>query len=627
MARSAGMTRHLPLVLIAACTALLAPAADAAVLPGMPLDGPSAAIKGFGDADVAPDGSGGIAYVKTDGGKDHIYVVRFSGGQFGTPERVDTDPLIAGKASKGPRIAASNGGRLVVTFINGDGMAGNGAWSAVAPAAGQPFVDVSLDQNPAHGTIDVDASGGIAYAVLESGNGDVYSYRLSGTTWTGVATGFPGGRLDNAAGDEAGGTMTQDQPRVAVTADGNAVATWPEITGGKKFVYARRITGTTLGPIAKASIDTLDGAATANFALMVDVDVDGSGAAWVVFREDFVYGAQNKPRILARKLTGDTFGDAQVLDGLPTPPPEGAEFPRVDVNSAGQGLLATPRQLTFQSYASSLTAGTWMPGFRVDTTASTGATGAVAALGESGGGLIAWRQDPGGGGAAKIAARRYDGGALAPEIEVSNPALGTAVAPIEAAADMDGNVLLGFAQGAAGNLAIVGAVVGAPPKPGGGGGGTGGGGTGGGGGGMPADTIVPLASKLKLSPTTFKVGTAQPSLSAARAKAKTGTTISFNLSEPATVRFTVERATAGRKVAGTCVKPSKKNRKAKRCTIYRRVGTFPLMAPGGASRVRFEGRIGKTKLAPGSYRIALVATDPAGNRSKVVQKRFKVVRR
>src|ERR1700742_3000087 len=102
------MSRKLPLLLIAATGALLAPAAsDAAILPGKAIDGPSAAIKAFGDVDVAPDGTGGIVYIKSDNGKDHVFVARYSGGQFGTPERVDTDAGIANKASADARIAAS----------------------------------------------------------------------------------------------------------------------------------------------------------------------------------------------------------------------------------------------------------------------------------------------------------------------------------------------------------------------------------------------------------------------------------------------------------------------------------------------------------------------------------------
>jgi hypothetical protein len=46
----------------------------------------------------------------------------------------------------------------------------------------------------------------------------------------------------------------------------------------------------------------------------------------------------------------------------------------------------------------------------------------------------------------------------------------------------------------------------------------------------------------------------------------------------------------------------------------------------GANKVRFKGKVGKKKLAPGVYRLTLTAVDAAGNKSKRATARFKVVR-
>src|ERR1700750_471085 len=94
-----------PLFILAVFGALLAPAAsDAAILPGKAVDGPSAASKALGDVDVAPDGTGGIVYIKSDNGKDHVFVARYANGQFGSPARVDTHAGAAHTASaEGPR--------------------------------------------------------------------------------------------------------------------------------------------------------------------------------------------------------------------------------------------------------------------------------------------------------------------------------------------------------------------------------------------------------------------------------------------------------------------------------------------------------------------------------------------
>jgi len=203
---------------------------------------------------------------------------------------------------------------------------------------------------------------------------------------------------------EAGEPGTQRGPRVAVAKDGaSAVVTWTESpTAGEYHVYARRLTGTlptAIGAAQLADVPTLGAANTATAGGdMADVDVDGTGAAWVVFRQLFTYGATDRPRILARRFPGAAFDTgAQVLDGLGDSPTEGAEFPRIDVDDAGVGLVATPRQLTFGVFGSALGAGTWSPGFKVDATDPTAPAAPVAALGENGAGLIGWVNDPGGG--------------------------------------------------------------------------------------------------------------------------------------------------------------------------------------------------------------------------------------
>jgi hypothetical protein len=45
----------------------------------------------------------------------------------------------------------------------------------------------------------------------------------------------------------------------------------------------------------------------------------------------------------------------------------------------------------------------------------------------------------------------------------------------------------------------------------------------------------------------------------------------------------------------------------------------------GANKLRFKGKIRRRALKPGSYRAALAATDPAGNRSKQRRLGFRVV--
>jgi len=149
-----------------------------------------------------------------------------------------------------------------------------------------------------------------------------------------------------------------------------------------------------------------------------------------------------------------------------------------------------------------------------------------------------------------------------------------------------------------------------------------------------ADVTRPVVSALSFAPRTFRVAKAATATSAAakkkaKKKAPAGTKLRFTLSEAAAVRIAVERATTGRRSGKRCVKETARLRKAKakRCTRYVRAGTLTRTAKAGRVTVAFSGRIGRRALARGAYRVAITATDAAGNRTaKAATRTFKVVR-
>jgi hypothetical protein len=139
------------------------------------------------------------------------------------------------------------------------------------------------------------------------------------------------------------------------------------------------------------------------------------------------------------------------------------------------------------------------------------------------------------------------------------------------------------------------------------------------------DTLAPVVSALSMTNRTFAVARGATAISAA---AKRGTTVRYRLSEPATVTFAVSRAAKGRRSGGRCRKPSRRLRARPRCTRYVRAGrTLRRTSPAGRSALRFTGRIGRRALRPGRYRMAIVATDAAGNRSRPRRLSFRIVRR
>ena len=126
-------------------------------------------------------------------------------------------------------------------------------------------------------------------------------------------------------------------------------------------------------------------------------------------------------------------------------------------------------------------------------------------------------------------------------------------------------------------------------------------------------TVGPVAavSTLKLAPVKFK--------------AKKGTNVTFTLNVAAPVKFTVDRRAAGRKVKGKCVKPAKKNSKAKKCTRHLALkGSFSRTGTAGANKFHWNARLKGKALKPGSYR--LIATTGSGLTAKVRRASFQVKR-
>jgi hypothetical protein len=601
-----------PLVCVLVLLRSAAPA-TATILPGVAVDGPSNLIDtARPDIDVAPDNSAALVYLKTDGGQNHPFVSRFAGGAWGPPQRVDTG---SGNAASNPRIAIANGGKVVVSYVTG----GN-AVARISSAPGSGFGAEHIVQ--AGGSkADVDLSpNGNGYVVAESSN-DVVAERLEGETWTDVGT----GALDSDQTHEAGGSNRD--VRIAASADGAGGAmAWGEalVANTDEDVFVRRLTGATpgdaLGTRLPAGSLPNSVAGSGKVADQPAVDMDGAGTIWVVYRQNFEYGASIRHRAIARPITGATVGAGQLVDNMGDAPTEGRDFQQVDVNGAGQGLLTHHGNLTNGLEWASLAGGTWTKGGLVNLSDNASVPGGIPALGENGSGLIAYAFKAGAG--VNTAKARTTFGGLGAEIELSNPAFGAVLNGLGASAGSGAFAAAAFVQ-QSGNDAttnrLVAAVVDLPQPPGGGGGG------GGGGGNQPPDTTDPDVTGLSLSRTRFRLGSALPSVAAVR----TGTTIRFTISEPATVRLRFRREAPGRLVAGRCRRPTRLNRSRRRCTRLLAVrGSVSLPVQAGARRIRFAGRLSaRRRLKPGRYRMTLTARDAAGNVSTPDRVRFRLLPR
>ena len=132
------------------------------------------------------------------------------------------------------------------------------------------------------------------------------------------------------------------------------------------------------------------------------------------------------------------------------------------------------------------------------------------------------------------------------------------------------------------------------------------------------DTVAPIVGRDTVAPkiTRFVISRRLVQLAAAsraRKPRQTSTTFSLTFSEASTATITIERVR-------TC------RRGAKRCTRFEKVGSLTTRVPATAAKLTFKARIGRRKLRPGTYRASAVATDLAGNPSKVKRLSFRVRR-
>lgn len=125
--------------------------------------------------------------------------------------------------------------------------------------------------------------------------------------------------------------------------------------------------------------------------------------------------------------------------------------------------------------------------------------------------------------------------------------------------------------------------------------------------GGPAVALLRIGSR-------WRLGSRLPVYAARRAP--TGTTISFGLSAPATVRLEFLRSTTGRSVGGRCVAPTRANRSMRKCARQVLAGSLSHRFQGGSNELRFQGRLSRNRaLVPGRYTLRVFATDGAGRRS------------
>ncbi len=136
----------------------------------------------------------------------------------------------------------------------------------------------------------------------------------------------------------------------------------------------------------------------------------------------------------------------------------------------------------------------------------------------------------------------------------------------------------------------------------------------------------PTLSSLRLSRRAFRAATHGPSIVNVPAP---GTVVSYTDSQVGITKFTVQAAVGGvltgKGRARHCdARARRSGHGAKRCVVFKTVGTFAHVDRIGTNRFRFTGSVRKRGLAPGSYRLVAMAASPNG-RSAVRTVSFTIV--
>jgi hypothetical protein len=404
-----------------------AAAAEAAWFPAQTIDGPNADVMELGGIDAARDGTGAVAYLRRDGGLPHVFVSRLSGGAWLPPVRVDVGTGVATEV----KVAAGDGNRLAVAWV-----ADGNVYAASTPhsAAPAPFSPVSQIGGPGAKSVDVDLGvNDAAYAVWQQG-GDIRAARLMDAAWSGIAN-----PLDITATNDAG-TGAQ-RPKVAVSAEGYAVATWGE-TSDRTRVYARRLTGLNLSSFPQQVSQDADG----GNADSPDIDIEDDGSfAWVTYRQD-IGGAS---RSMARRLVGSTFDAAGAIDGGIA-----SLEPRIDMNGRGQGEGVA--QATDNSVLGALLdRDVFETSYKLDSFGSTAASKPEVAASDRGDLAVAWRAGFADGSVQARARLKPYRQAFASDTQLSNSTLGPVADPgVYIAGDRVGDFAVGMVQGLDGARAL-----------------------------------------------------------------------------------------------------------------------------------------------------------------------------
>ncbi len=492
--------RHIrPVRLIATVAAIVGscaygvPTAQAIVGSPVTVDGPSSDILDFGGVAIAPDGTGGLVYVKSVAGVPHVFACRYSEGHWSPPIRVDADQPFDASS---PRIAAGEHGRLLVVWVTQvatvHSQIQRGLFSAsLGPGAASFGPALLVDPNVGDGTGIAPSLAGtepgraiVAYRVvtedfanplgttavqLRSGDvmADIRLARLSADRWSRI------GAINRNPAASMRPPGPANGPEVGIGADGNAVVAWQEPDqGGTARIWMRRVFGTVLGSVLEASPTSWGGKPVTDDSDAFSLDVTDLGQARVAMRVGGGPGtALGGPRIFLNtlppgfSLTAGALAGAVIADGSGAVPLPGAlGTPSIAANDHGADQGSA--RLAFSSGGAIRQAGVDDSGKVIALAGPSGpgaAAGApaLAAVSPEGGGIAAWPSSDAQG--RPVVAVRQDFASGFAQTGLISGAQSGPVSELSVGRADSGDALFAFRQGEAGHFEVVAERVSTPP--------------------------------------------------------------------------------------------------------------------------------------------------------------------
>lgn len=467
------------------CSAVLASAsgpasAQALVSAAQPVDGPSAAIRELGGVAMSADGTGGLVYRKDDDGRPHIFVARFVGGAWRAPQRVDVG-ADQGFESSWPSIAAGDGGRLLVVWVQEFG-ASDRLYSATLQPGASRFeppapVDLGIGDSALGTWPSLSMSpGGQAYLVYrvvtdaqpasvppDNVLGEYRIARYTGQYWNPFGTPI---NRNPAAGQPTPSAL--NRPRIATDQLGDAVVAWQELDDAfVPRIYARRVFPTSTGIALPVSPPTLDGRDLNAGADQFDLSVARFGAAAIAWRQAPPQGAGawfTRPRAYVAtspNVYSDqarAFGTPRAIDGAGDDGPVAGLGP-IAVSAGDPDLLAT--FASGGALAVDADETTVAAPARLDDGAGVAPIDPVGVLGDGGAAAFAWKRNNPPRGGLVLRERRTDG-VVADRI-LSAPR-GGQVDDVRISGSGAGDALVAATQGEGDGRQLVAAWIDAPPQ-------------------------------------------------------------------------------------------------------------------------------------------------------------------